>query len=180
MKTKTRILCYLAYAVVLSSMVVGGTLARYTQTSTGSGEAQIAAYVIKGDTTQVSTIDLINMSPGDEVVYDLSVYNYDPTDLTLGNAEVTQDYNISITTGNNLPLQYKLEPISGGGVSEIAETTTTGTPETYTSGDSQLSFNDKIEHEYKLTISWDATQNSYAYMGVPESIKIVVTGEQVD
>lgn len=117
-KTKmTKLLAVLLVVCMMSTSVVGGTLAAYTSEVTGTGTVTVAAWGIGfkngGNTTSEdftisvattkdsnSLVESTVIAPGDTGSFSLAI-----TD-SLAKAEVAYTYSIKIENANNLPIKF--------------------------------------------------------------------------
>lgn len=99
---KTALLRYLILAVVATSLVTTGTLAKYSSTFSASMSMQVAAFA--GGGTVDFDVGLDDMLPGDTRTMQFTVQNYSGE----ADCEVALNYEIQVETLGNLPLEFEL------------------------------------------------------------------------
>lgn len=175
--TKKRIISYLFYIALAGSLVMGVSYARYQFEITGEGTAGIAAVAM--DTTLDLTSRLGDLAPGGRVEIEFAVTNAKENAVS----QVTQEYSITISTTGNLPLEYKLTPVSptsDGNYVVIADGSS-GTDKKWTGGSLPLSAGDPagITHHYKLTVQWPEDEKSTSYLDEIDLVTLTVDASQV-
>lgn len=166
---KKRVYIYLVYLVLISFVVTGVSLSRYSSSVAGSESAAAAKAVI--DYVPVSMtlngvlmtagedgLSVSDMEPGDRLIYYFNVNNFRGENIN----QVLMKYSISVVFDPaplSIPVTYDVSPI--------------GT-------DHYMGFGENETHSYTLTIVWDAAQNDPAYLNQQQDIKIQINAEQVD
>ncbi|MFA5528935.1 MAG: hypothetical protein WC996_10020 [Peptostreptococcales bacterium] len=180
MKIKKRYYAYLLYLIIVTLIVTGVSFSRYQTIVESSATASVAkpvlAYVPVSATlngvelTKIQAgIDVSEVLPGDELVYQFKIRNFEGTESNIEVNQVLLKYIIHVTfdpSVPNLPLTYDIEPT---GVYPSA-----GGNWTY------LSFGSQITHSYTLTVSWDESEIDPIYKDKQQSIHIQIDAEQAD
>ena len=173
-----RIFVYLIYLLLLTSIITSVTFSKYTLSIGGSDTARIARPVfsyepvsatLNGDGIAgiASGITLSDMMPGDKLVYNFRVHNFEGDHIN----QVTLKYEIMVSFDppypeENLPFTYSLVPAG-----------------TYPSAGGDwvyLGFGEKQSHSYTLTVDWDEDKDDSLYQDKQQSIKVWINTWQVD
>jgi len=173
---KGRTSLYFTYVLVISILLTGISLSRFSKSVTGGDFARVARVVfeyvpvsatLNGDPVSVEGgIDVSDAQPGDVLVYVFELRNYDGTYTN----QVLLKYNISVKfdpAPGNLPLTYTVTPAS-----------TLYPP--VGDGWTYMGFDGQTTHSYTLTVNWDDTDVDPIYLDKQQTIQIEVSAEQVD
>lgn len=172
---KKNLLFPFVYLVLLTVCVAGFSASKYQVSSCGSDVARVARPVIVlapisaklngNDVTNISDgISLSNLQPGDQLVYDFQIRNYDSNSNI---NEVLLRYRVIasfVPSTSTLPLTYTL----------------TKGVDTYSGDWVPLGYGSQDSQSFELTVTWDAAQDGEAYIGQSQNIQITVDAEQVD
>lgn len=167
--TTRRIAMYLLYLVMVGMLVFGVTYARYLSTISGSAKAQTAAVAL--DSSLDLTSSLAGMQPGESKIIKFAVKNQ-KGDTT---SEVAQEYTITISTTNNLPLTYTLnkqDSNSGSYVTNSSNLTWTGGLLPYSASG--------VTHTYTLTVAWPPDKAAESYADEIDLVTLTVDAKQVN
>lgn len=171
---KNHLYILLTYLVLISLVIAGISMSRYETTMTGSGESVIGAAVIdyvprsatlNGEpiTSSSGGINISNMNPGDEVVYEFDIKNFKDNNLN----RVLLKYKISVILDpvtKTIPLTSVITP---GGTYQAA-------------GDGWVLLGHASEetHSYTLTITWNEGELDTAYLNQQQMLKLKIEAEQ--
>lgn len=165
---------FLAYLIIVTLVVTAVSFSKYSTSGQSSDDARVAypvlAYVpisvmLNGSPIDDfhNGIDISNALPGDVLVYNFDICNYDGDKLN----EVLLKYRISVVFNPpdiELPLEYTLAPA--------------GPYEAAGDGWTFIDAGTHITHSYTLTVTWPADYNDSAYTGRQQSINIKIESEQ--
>lgn len=160
---------YLSYLLLITSVVTGISLSRYSKIVSGSDTAMVAKIVVKYVPVSAALngnpvadlsggISLTDLKQGDVLVYNFDVRNYDGTSRT----QVAFRYKITISFNPSvkvLPLTYTLSPSSG---------------ESWTS----MGLGSDESDSYTLTVTWPAASGGVSNQA--QEVLVTVDYEQVD
>lgn len=166
-----RILLYLA---LLSTVVSSFTMAKYVSKGTAVAQARVAALV---SNVQVNfEKNLEDLLPGVATELTFIVANFDGDKV----CETDMDYEIQVTSTNNLPLTFELipdeAPSTEGGYNAFAGPLTDGKA---VGGKLPHSGTGKVSHGYKLRITWPEAKTDAAYSGKVDLVTVSVSSVQV-
>jgi len=173
---KKRYYFYLIYLIVTSLVVTTVSFSRYSTTVEGVSQVTVArpvlSYVPQSLTYNGNPvldfsegISLSDIMPGDVLVYEFDVQNYDGSSQN----EVLLKYLITVIFDPEeptLPLSYTLLP-----------------EDTYQSAGGDwvyLGFGSQITHSYVLTVTWDEEEDDPMYTNQEQDIMIQIDSEQAD
>jgi len=172
---KGRTPLYLTYALIVSILLTGISLSRFSKAVSLGSFARVARAVfeyvpvsatLNGAPVSIeSGIDISEAQPGDVLVYTFQVRNFDDTFTN----QVLLKYNISIVFDpepSNLPLTYAVTP--EGLYPPVGD------------GWVYMGFDGQITHIYTLTVTWDEAEVDPAHLSQQQTIQIRVKAEQVD
>lgn len=170
--TKGRIVCYMLYFLLVCTLVLGVTYARYTSVVTGTGAAHVAA--MEMNTSLDLTDKLQGMAPGEERTISFAVNNAQDGRVS----EVAQEYSLAVTTTGNLPLTFVLSPqeIAAG----EAYATQQADPAMWAWSGGKLPHTQATAHRYILTVTWPAEKADENYAGEIEWVSLTVEAKQTD
>ena len=173
---RERIYIYLAYLLMLSFLLTGISLSRYSKSIPASSQAKVAQAVFEYvpvsatlNGVPVSPIESgINISgamPGDVLVYIFDIRNFDGENMN----QVLLKYDISVIFSPDpgaLPLEYEVVPAasyqSAGGTWTL------------------MHFGVEETHSYTLTVTWDEEESAPEYVSQTQTMQIQIDVEQVD
>jgi|GEM_PF-1595820 len=180
---KKDLLYPLVYLVLLSICIAGFSVSKYQNSVGGSDSATVARPVVNivpedatftayDNTVTTYTADqlvggitLPNLQPGSTLVYDFKVRNYDDNNNL---NQVTMKYRLSAVFEPNsveLPLTADIEPRGSYGAA---------------GGWTPMGYDAPADHEYTLTVTWVASDDSGDYTDKNQNINVTVDAEQVD
>ncbi|MFR7591070.1 MAG: hypothetical protein ACLUVC_06455 [Longibaculum sp.] len=142
------------------------TYARYSSSVTGTGTANVALYT--NDATFTIPEDSIPSQPGETSTIDFSVTNTKENKT----AEVAQTYQFYIETAGNLPFTFALSNDEGSSWKSA-----NGNETTEFNPVPELGLNSE-EHQWKLKMTWDKSENSDKYVDELDYVKIKVKMQQ--
>ena len=148
------IMLSLLIMVVLSFSLVGNLLARYSTGARNSETARVAKFKITESGISTITISSEKFRPG--FVFE------QPVEVT-NESEVAVSYVLAKTTTGNLPLRFELND------RDFTNSTYSDTIEP----------NSEIK-SYVIKIIWPESENNPEYAGMVDSIKLMLTVNQVD
>jgi len=173
---KKRYYFYLIYLIVTALVVTAVSFSRYSTTVEGGAQVTVARPVLTYTPRSLTYngspvadisggINLSNVMPGDILVYEFDIKNYQDTNENqiLLKYLITVVFDPAVTT---LPLSYTLAP--GG---------------TYPSAGGDwvyLGFGAQITHSYTLTVSWDEAEIDPSYTNQQQGILIQINSQQAD
>ncbi|MDD4493244.1 MAG: hypothetical protein PHV32_02670 [Eubacteriales bacterium] len=171
-----RLYVYLIYLLVVTFVVTGVSFSRYSKIVPASDEATVAVTVIEyvpisasyngSPITDIEEgLSLTDMEPGDEIVYNFEIRNFDATKQN----QVLMKYMISVLfdpSPSLLPLDYTLTP--GGSYPSPG------------SGWITMGFDGEITHSYTLTITWDEGETGQEYSDKEQNVRIDIDFVQMD
>lgn len=176
-KKDRRLIKYLAYLLVVTTMVTSGTLAKFVGEEKATASAKIAAYAA-GSTYEIDLYLGERMQPGSSETIEFTVENYDENDTR---SETSLGYSIEIITTGNLPLQFSL---SGTGASGDRDDKVVGalnsTNLTATGGRLPVGSETKKAHRYTLTVQWPQSEANTDYSNEIDMLTIKVSTAQTD
>lgn len=166
---RNNIYIYLLYLLLVTTVITGVSLSRYSKLVTGDDTALAAKIVVdyvpvsatlNGDPVAdiSSGISLTDITEGDVLVYNFAVRNYDGVSRT----QVAFRYKITISfdpSAKVLPLEYVLNPSSG---------------ESWTS----MGFSSDESDAYTLTVTWPAASGGGASQ--TQNVIVTIDYEQLD
>jgi len=175
MKTKkVNLIQYLILLILITVLVSGISLARFIISQAGSDSANVTPNIISLNlekNSEIITVSLEDMIPGDIKAYDLIVTNSDGSNTSL----VSFKFYIEITITSNLPLEISLEENWVDGLTfefdELEEKIQSNSYNVYSGTLKELYF---IFH-----IVWDEEINSPSYESLSDDINIQVFWEQI-
>ena len=164
--------------------IVNFTMAKYESSSSSSADLGIAYYILKED-YQTMSVNLGSLLPREEpYVYTFNVANNDGTNRL----ETNLEYDLTIKTTTNLPLQielYKNENYNDSGAQNIIASLNTDVDEyntyftTYTTEKSYFGFTNNEQNNYNLVVYFPSIYSSIQYQDVIENIEIVIESKQI-
>lgn len=165
--------------IIISGIIIKGTLARYSSSGESESDVDIAFYLLNEETISKEIV-LENMEPRDEAyTYNFSVANNDGTNRT----EVALEYTIEINVTTNLPLTYKL--YINDGTEDLFENYETIQDEHQTyfkkivASKNTFGFTENEKNTYRLEIIFPIEYNSTQYQGIAEALEIKVNAQQM-
>lgn len=154
--TAGRVIRYLLYLCIVSTLVFGVTYARYIREIYGQGTVSTAVAemdVTDGGSGKLElTQKLQGLQPDEKREIDFQITNQKNGVVS----EVAQEYSITIDTTGNLPLTYTLTPKNNSDSSVgtyAAETSSDSGSLVWTGG--RLPYSAAgVSHSYTLTVEW--------------------------
>lgn len=164
--------------------IINFTISKYEASSNSTANLGIAYYILKDD-YQTMSVNLGSLLPREEpYVYTFSVANNDGTNRL----ETNLEYDLTIRTTTNLPLQfelYKNENYSDSGAQNIITSVNTETDEydtyftTYTTEKSYFGFTNNEQNTYNLVVYFPSVYSSIQYQDIIENIEVVIESKQI-
>ncbi len=183
---KSRLLIYLALAVLVTSLATSATLAKYSSTFSATATMQIAAFAGGGGAASFD-VTMEDMAPGRSSAVQFTVQNYDEGENGL-DCEVQMDYEIQVETTGNLPLVFSLRGQKESDDSS-AKSVLTGQldPGTLKAVGGKLpvasantAAGGRKKHTYELTVAWPEGETDEDYSQEIDMVTITVTAKQAD
>lgn len=183
-KKYSRLWLYLLYLGLVTTLIVSVTLARYAATTGGSGTATVAAMAAGGGEPIRMVIE--GMFPGsDPQTLQFKVVNYKDDAVS----EVALDYDITVETTGNLPLEFELAAArdagTAGAVTDTGTILTGGAKsQTLTGGAFPLVQNAadgklaRQEHTYTLTVNWPQAASDAGYADEIDLVTVTMLARQ--
>lgn len=166
---------YLAYLVIVTTMISSTTLARFAAQGNIGASALVAAFA-SGTTLNLELGTQGAMSPGESRSIDFVVTNQESGIIS----EVPLTYQLQIETTGNLPLQFSLsgektdkkdtESQLAGALDETLCAMGGTLPSSGGFG--------ACSHSYTLTISWPEDQNTEKYSYEIDRLSVKISTEQ--
>lgn len=172
------------YILFVLTLVTTVTFSRYMKNIAGFDSLSVAPVYLGTEFNELD-IKIEDLQPGGSADYIFSVTNTTEDDTVSG---VKQNYTISITDTDNLPLTYELEPVADEDGTELTVTaltdatnhaTDTSVDDVYTGG--VMPFTETL-HYYKLTVTWtsETYDDNWNYSNEIELITITVDSVQAN
>ena len=137
--------------VLFTTSIVSGRYARYTSSATGHDSARVAKFRVTEEGIDGQMIK-VSIAPGQTVKHEIIVHN---------DSEVAIAYSvIADNKHQNLPLTIS-----------VSDGKTTGSSVTLDPG---------VTKTVNLQIYWDETKNEDKYIGMVDTIHLVLTAAQID
>jgi signal peptidase len=172
---KGRVQLYLVYLLVVTFILTGISLSRFSTAISLGGSAKVARAVfeyvpvsalLNGEPIPIADgLDISDALPGDELVYNFEIRNFDED----GTNQVLLKYRVSVTFDpepSALPLSYEVTP--------------QGSYPAAGDGWVYMDFGEPLTHAYSLTVNWDENDIDPAHLSQEQPIQIEVVAEQVD
>ncbi|MHB1152194.1 MAG: hypothetical protein ACYCWE_15805 [Eubacteriales bacterium] len=167
---------YLLYLILITFVITAATFSGYRTTMVSSAQIKVAkpvllytpvSAVLNGvPVTDITNgINITGSVPGDILVYQFNITNYDGIHLN----DVTMKYKVNVAFNPSdavLPFTYTLQP--------AASYSADGEGYTYLNTGVQLT------HGYTLTVTWPSGDKSPEYWVKTQNISIQISSEQVD
>ncbi len=173
---KPRLIRWLALAVLVTSLAVSGTMARYSSRFGAQVSMQVAAFAGGGEVN--FDVALEGMAPGDTRTVQFKVRNYEGEQ----GCDAQMAYEIQVETTGNLPLTFSLLGEDPGDSS--ANSALVGAL------DSSLkavggklpvtSLEGKREHSYQLSVYWPSGETDVDYSHEIDMVSVTVAAIQTD
>ena len=167
---------YLVYLIIVTMIVTGVSFSKYGTLVDGTDSARVAKpvlrYVPQGATYNGVVVSgglsFTNVKPGDVLIYNFKIENFEGEGLNKVMNEVLLKYNIEISVEplDELPLQRTL--------------TSASTYPSASPGWTILGMGENISHSYTLRIEWDAGVTGSEYSNKTQTIRITINAEQID
>lgn len=177
-------LLILALTLLLISKLINFTFSKYESYSKTNTNVDLAFYILNKD-FKTMTLNLDSLFPSDEPhVYTFSIGNTDGKD----NAQTDLEYNLTIRTTTNLPIEYELymnQNYTDSDATSIIKTNTVDKDEsgtyfrTITTDTITLKYTDITTNIYQLVLKFPAIYNTTDYQDIIEAIEINVDSRQI-
>lgn len=174
----------LALILLLLAKLISFTLSKYESLARTNTDVDVALYLFNTD-FQTMTLNLDSLFPSDELhVYTFSIGNTDGKDT----AQTDLEYNLTIRTTTNLPIEYELymnQNYTDSDATSIIKTNTIEQDEdgTYfriiTTDTITLKYTDVTTNIYQLVLYFPAIYNTIDYQDIIEAIEINVDSKQI-
>lgn len=174
----------LALILLLLAKLISFTLSKYESLARTNTDVDVALYLFNTD-FQTMTLNLDSLFPSDELhVYTFSIGNTDGKDT----AQTDLEYNLTIRTTTNLPIEYELymnQNYADSDATSIIKTNTIEQDEdgTYfriiTTDTITLKYTDVTTNIYQLVLYFPAIYNTIDYQDIIEAIEINVDSKQI-
>lgn len=161
--TLWRLACALLFLVLLSMRLGTGIPARYSTSANDSDGARVAVFASDVVQTEISLSDIL---PGTEKHFSLTVTNQKNEKV----CEVAQQYTVSVTTQNNLPLTVAIYSDSEYQAKVDTNGVVTGT----------FAAAEGSSATYYIKISWNSAENDYLLADEIDVVVVTVTATQID
>lgn len=181
---KPRLLRYLVFLALITSLIASGTLAKYAAEVQGGVSLQVASFAAEG--TADFTVHLENVSPSPESfgTVQFAVRNYEAEE----SSQVQLNYTIKVETTGNLPLTFSLQKLNEpetedpnnrfagalvqkAGEASVWEAAGGVLPTVETDSD-------KTQHKYLLSAAWTTGETSEDYSHEIDMVTVTVTTQQ--
>lgn len=174
---RSRLLCYLVLAVLVTSLAATGTLAKYSSLFSAEADFETAAFA--GGGTIDFDVALEGMVPGSARTMQFTVQNYNEEQ----DCEVGLDYEIQLETTGNLPLSFQLlgkkEPDDSSADSVLAGPLDNGLKAA--GGKFPIaSEGGRKQHTYELSVTWPEGETNEDYSREIDMLTVTVTTVQAD
>lgn len=172
---KARLLRYLVYAALVTTLFTSATLAKYASQFGANASVQVAAFA--GGGTVDFDVALEGMAPGETRAVQFTVQNYEED----RNCDVQLEYEIQVETTGNLPLTFRLlgqkqsDDSSAGSL--LVGTLDSGLK----AAGGQLpvvSKEGKKQHTYELSVTWPPAEANVDYSDEIDMVSLRVTTRQ--
>ena len=184
-KFKTIVFASLLVVILLVSIfLITTTFSRYVSETSAEAEADVAFYLLKAD-YQTNIVLLEEITPRNApYTYTFTVSNYEGNKRT----ETNMQYDLSIRTTTNLPLEYELylnsvytdanaqDAIIDSDVIQDDDGTYFNI---FTADTKYFSYSYNETNTYQLVVYFPATYVDEIYQDIVESIEITVNSKQI-
>lgn len=157
---------------------------KYESDTVSVANANIAFYLLK-ENYYTESLQLVEMVPRSApYAYSFTVSNNDGTNRL----ETDLEYDLTIVTTTNLPLDYELylnETYNASGATNIIVNDTTATDvdgtyfRTMTTPKETFGFTENQTNTYTLVVYFPSTYISYLYQDILENIEIIINSKQI-
>lgn len=177
---KTRLLQYLAIAVLVTSLLTTGTLAKYSSMFSADAALNVAAFA--GGGVMDFDVGLENMIPGGTRTMQFTVQNYDGEQ----NCDVALEYEIQVETTGNLPLSFRLVGKKSADDDNEASVLASGLNSEMKAVGGRLPIasdeetGGRKQHTYELEITWPSSRDDEDYSREIDMVTVTVTTVQAD
>lgn len=164
-----KIIKFLIIIFIFSSSIylMNTTKSRYASGINIKNNVNVAVPIIELDTSTLNS-SLSTILPGDSRSCEFSIRNNKDSKIN----EVLMSYYINLDiTNQGLPLTYKIYDMTNGTEQELTQTSNGFGPITLNYGQEQNS-------RYKITFTWDESQNSDTLANQNFSFKVLVNATQ--
>lgn len=166
--------------ILILLLITKVTLSRFQSDAEGAVESEIAFYLLDTE-TQTQTIKIADLKPDNsEHFYDVRVTNYKENKIS----EVDIEYELSLITTTNLPVEYALY-YNGSNVNSL------GTREVIQDDDGmyffkfrttskQLAKNIRNYDDFRIGIKFPNTYGDALYQGIIELLSVEIKSKQIN
>lgn len=184
-KFKTIVFASLLVVILLVTMfLIPTTFSRYVSQTSSNAEARVAFYLLKTD-YQTNVVLLDEIAPrNDPYTYTFTVANYEGTKR----AETNMQYDLTIRTTTNLPLEYELY-LNSVYTSANAENAITSSDviqdddgtyfNVFTTDTKYFNYSYNEVNTYQLVVYFPAIYIDEIYQDIVDSIEITVNSKQI-
>lgn len=170
--------------LVLIIYFTPSALSKYESITSSVADSHIAFYLLDENYYRQG-MKIEDIQPRSEsYVYSFTVANFNANIRT----EVALEYDLTIITTTNLPLQYELYinelPTANGATNKIVtDVTTTDTDLTYfrtmTTPKQEFGITNNQVNTYYLVVNFASTYMDYSYQDIMEYVEIVINSKQI-
>lgn len=174
----------LLLSLMLLIRVISFTLSKYESRATANSNIQVAFYVLNKDFQNMS-LNLDSLFPSDEpYIYEFSISNTDGTKR----CETDMEYDLTIRTTTNLPLEYELymnEKYTDAESTNIIEKNEViqDLDNTFfriiTTNTETFLYSEEKTNIYQLVIHFPKKYNTINYQDIIDGIEITVDSRQI-
>jgi hypothetical protein len=160
--------------IALILIFAGTTVARFVFSDGVNDSAAVASSLVIMDITDDSKaidLDLNDMIPGDEYVYDLCITNSQDSVVSL----IAYKFQIVIAKTNKLPLEITLTDIADNGLTYTYDSDSQNIMTDYYYVEAGIS----QYYDFEILVSWDETLDDEVYQGLTDTVSVTVNWEQV-
>lgn len=179
MSGNKKIIRYLLYLALVTTLIASATLAKYSTMLEAGAQACVAAF------TTNNTVDfnmaLDDMLPGSTKEVSFTVVNFDG----VKDCQVGLDYDIQVSTTGNLPLAFRLEGTKESGDSDAKSQVTGGLSQVedrlWKAENGKFpvaSGGGRKRHSYTLYVDWPSSAEAADYSEEIDMLTVTVTTRQ--
>ncbi len=178
---KRRIIRYLAYLALVTTLITSSTLARYAFQGGLDVKNQVAAFATGSQINFNMPLD--DMAPNSSKEVTFSVVNYEGS----RDSEVVLEYDVQVETTGNLPLTFSLAGPEGfdasGADNQLVEEgelalVSDGARKKGTATGGRLPIGERVSHDYRLIVSWPVTDEAADYSNEIDMLTVTVSSRQ--
>ena len=180
LRNKKKIIRYLLYLAVVTTIVTSATLAKYSTMAEFGVTGTVAAFV--SGTTVDLNMALDDMAPGSAKNIQFTVVNYEGDQTS----DVSLDYEILVSSTGNLPLAFSLlgekESADSDAGSRLVGVLTQTEDGQWKADGGKLPIASQTggrkKHTYRLTASWPASAEAADYSQEIDMLTVTVVTRQ--